>query len=412
MITTSNTVVLKFPSGIDNRNREYELSEGSARILNNMDVTRFGGIRSRAGIRLSIAGDVHSLYAPPYHPFMLLVKDSSLCCLDKQGNLTTLTTVADRVTYALLNDSIFWSDGISTGQVLANGTLGLWGLAVPPTPVIVATTDGSLVAGTYQVAMTAVHSATGLESGAKEPASVDIVDNGAIIVTTPTAAATFQFCLYLTSVFGEQGELRQVAVVPPSTTITIRAPTFGRPLVSLWAVSPYPAQYLVSYRGRLWGGIGTTVWFTSEQSPHWLFPSSGFFQFESPITMLGTAEDGIYVGLYDKVYFLQGINTQDMTQRLVSHDGALAASELPITAFSNIEPIAKQCCWWDRSGFFCIGKAGGIIVKPTQDRYAAGEATTGVSCYREFEGIKQVVSLLNSTWVNAAMQATDTPIST
>lgn len=406
-----NSVVLKFQAGQDNRNREYELPEGTARELNNLDVTKSGGVCCRLGTRLVFAGDVHSLYAPPQHSFLLLVKDNVLSCLDTQNILTELTTVEGPVVYAMLNDVIFWSDGASRGQILADGTLGIWGLPSPPLPSVVATTGGSLGAGIYQVTMTAIHVATGLESGANEPVSIDVVENGMLSITTPSASVDFMFSLYLTPPFGERHELRRVALLAPSITVNISVPSFGKLLSSLLAVSPYPAQRLVVYKGRIWGAIDKTIWVTSEQSPHWLFPATGFLQYESKILMLGTTEDGIYVGLYDRVYFLQGNDLQTMTQRIVSYNGALGGSELPTTAFQTVEPLARQCCWWDKVGIFCIGKPNGMVVMPNQSLYSAGEATTGVSCYREIEGIKQVISVLSSnSLITGALQATDTSV--
>jgi hypothetical protein len=127
-------------------------------------------------------------------------------------------------------------------------------------------------------------------------------------------------------------------------------------------------------------------------------PDVGYYPFESTVTMVGAAEDGVYVGLVDRVYFLQGNDPAQMTRRPVSSIGALpgGGQELPVDVFlgQNSFP-SRQCYWWDVEGVFCVGKPGGIIVRPHHDRYAAGAASAGVGCSRVYQGLRQVVSVLS-----------------
>lgn len=405
-------MALKFPAGTDNRSREYALAEGAARALVNLDVTRDGGLRCRDGLRQVTTGDCHSLFAPPRGRFALLVRNGALYRLDSDESLTALLFVAGSVCYAELNDEIFWSDGSTVGRVLADGSLGNWGLATPSHPLLEAVSGYGLPAGHYSVAMTAVQTATGLESGAAEPASLMLLASSGIQVTVPAASAGFQFRLYLTPPNGESGELHHVATVDPGTTTVLATQTPDGPrLPSLLAVKPYPATRLVAYKGRLWAASGSVVWHTSERSPHWLFPMTGFTYFESAIHMLGVAEDGIYVGLADRVYYLQGTQPGDMTLRLVSRVGAVAGGgePLPTDVFGGDGPPARQCAWWDTEGFLCIGKPGGVIIRPNGDRYSAGAATTAASGYRAHNGLRQWVSVLRAeSALSGALQAVDT----
>lgn len=410
----SPTLTLKFPAGLDNRSREYALSEGTARVLDNVDVTRDGGMRCRDGLRQVSATACHSLFAHPRGLYLLLVRDGVLGRLDRLETWTALTAVSGPVIYALLDDEVYWSDGFTVGRIKADGSLAPWGLATPapPTPVAVAG-DGSLAAGDYQITMTAVHS-SGLESGAGEPVTVTLPTAGGIQITAPTSSS-YTFNVYATSLYGESPELRHAATLAGGGSVTLAALSGGKRLDSLLAVKPLPAQCLCAHKGRLWAASGKVVWFTSEKSPHWLFPALGYYAFESTVTMLGAAEDGVYVGLADRVYYLQGNDPLKMTRRPVSTIGAVpgGGQEIPVDLFLGQSGFpSRQCAWWDTEGVLSIGKPGGIVVRPHADRYAAGEGESGVIGYRTVEGIRQLVSAMASTEAMASdWQATDVAVS-
>lgn len=409
---TASVFVLKFPAGIDNRSREHSLEEGAARTIVNLDVTRDGGVRCRDGARLVVAGDCHSMFAHPNGRYALLARDGFLCRMDADESLTALVAVMGPVAYADLNDEIYWSDGASAGRVTADGEASIWGLATPPSPAI-ATVDGyGMPAGTYLVAMTAEHVATGLESGAAEPSTVVLTGTSGLSVTAPGASANFRFRVYLASIYGGQDELRWVTTLDPgATTVLSSAEPDGPRLQSLLAVKPYPSTHLAAFKGRLWGASGSVVWHTSERSPHWLFPADSYYPFESSVRMLGAAEDGLYVGLADRIYYLQGANPREMTQRMVSSIGAVdgGGQALPADVFAGQGGFpSRQCSWWDVEGTLCIGKPGGVVVHPNGERYSAGVATISSSCYRAREGLRQWVSVLRADDpIDGALQAVD-----
>ena len=406
----TDPILIKFPKGLDNRNREYALPEGTARTLENVDVTRDGGLMARKGLRAVSTSDCHSLFAPSTR-FLLLVKAGVLTRMDRGEKFTALTAVSGPVQYALLNDETYWTDGTAVGRITATGESTFWGLSTPPAPVCSAVSSGGLTAGTYQVAMTAVHTVSGLESGAGECVEVVVAESGGIQVTVPSASGV-NFAVYLTPPNGEQGELRQAALLAPGGATTLgRDATLGKPLDSLLATKPLPGQCLVAHKGRLWCASGSVVWFTSEKSPHWLFPAHGYFYFEAAVTMLAAAEDGLYVGTANSVYFLQGSDPAKMTQRPVAAEGAARYSPttLPYDLFLGPGSFpSRQCAWWTVNGQLAIGKPGGIVLYPTQDRFSAGTVTTGVLAYRDYAGLRQLVAALD-TQTNPT-QATDTAI--
>ena len=144
---------------------------------------------------------------------------------------------------------------------------------------------------------------------------------------------------------------------------------------------------------------GSVVWFTSEQSPHWLFADRGYYQFESPVTMLGAVEDGVYVGLGSRVYYLQGSDPYQMTQRPMALSGAAVGggAEIPYDLFLGEGAVpSRQCGFWDTEGQLVIGKAGGILAHPLQKTYRAGGTQRGQVAYREHQGLRQLVSVVTA----------------
>lgn len=388
--------VIKFPQGVNNRDREYAVPDSALRECVNMDVTRDGGLLSRKGIRLITDGDCHSLFTHPSGRFVLLVKNGALNRL-VGSTLTSLVNVDGPVSYVVLNDDVYWSSNSGIGQIKANGEIGLWGMATPPVPQATGISNGGLFAGTYQVAMTAIHS-TGIESGALDTVAIEVPSGGGIQVVAPSSSGV-RFAVYLTSANGGQEELRLATMIDPGTTVLIGPQPLGKLLESLFAVRPLPSQQLIHHKGRLWAASGNVVWFTSDRSPHWLFPNTGYYLFESTVTMLGAAEDGVYVGTCDKTYYLQGSDPYNMTQRQVSSVGAAAnsVSEIPFDILLSEGSFpSRQCAWWDTEGFLCIGKPGGIVVRPTKSRFSAGTTDQVVVAYRNYEGLRQLVSILNS----------------
>lgn len=397
----NNAVSLKFPQGVNNRDREYALPDGTLREAINLDVTRDGGLRSRLGLRTVMDGNCHSLWVHPNEQFALLVRNQQLVRLSRAETVTVLNSVVgSHVSYALLNDAVFWTDGGQVGQVKADGTVGRWGLANPPLPLCEAASSGGLFAGTYQVAMTALHS-SGLESGASETVLVEVTAGGGIQVTAPsTSDSEIRFAVYRTEAEGGQESLRRAVVVAPGATVILGVQTLGQVLETLGVVAPLPGQALIAHKGRLWCASGAVLWFTTERSPHGVRRDQGYYQFESAVQMLSATEDGIFVGLYDRVYYLQGNQPGAMTQRAVSSVGVAfgSAGALPYDLFLGEGAFpSKQGLWMDTDGFLCIGKAGGIVVRPTKSRYSAGEIRQGSVIHRVRDGLSQIIGVFPGT---------------
>ncbi len=401
--TTPSIPALKFPVGLDNRARESALPDGSLRVCQNLDVTKEGNLLARQGLRRIATGDCHSFHGALYGGFALCVQNGSLMRFDGT-TLTALRSVQPKalMSYAALNGDIFFTNGHEQGRVTVSGDLALWGLPTPPSPICQAASSGGLRAGTVRVTQTAV--VDGLESGAPEPVSVTVAEGGGVQVTVPTSAGV-SFAVYMTDVDGDL--FRRAATVASGGTVTIGTGFVGKPLDSLFAVKPIPGQFVTAHRGRLWIASGSVVWFTDTLSPHWLFPHEGYYAFEAPITLLTAAEDGLYVGTAERVYYLQGSTPSDMGLRPVLQYGAIFGSgtnDIPTDVLLGQGAFPSRCCAFiDTEGVFCIGRPGGIVQRITNGRYVGGNAEQASVAYWRHNGLQQFTAALMTVRNDANM---------
>ncbi len=411
-MSVTSPVTLRFPAGINNRARETNLPEGSLRSAENIDITNEGNLLCRKGLRLVASGAFHSLHRTPN--FLLLVKNGVLSRMDSSGTITPLVTLAvnSTVRYAQFNSDIYWSTLYEQGLITSAGNTGYFGINTPPKIAATAVSNtGGLFAGDYLVTQTAV-SPDGLESGAPEPVIVSVETGGGISVTVPVGAT---FNVYVTPANGSSKELRFAVQLPSGGSAAIGVGDRGKLLESLFATKPYPGQILRLHKGRLWIARGATIWVTSSNSPHWLFPATGYFQIEENITLLESVEDGLYVGTNDKTWFLQGNNPEEMNMRQVSLVGAVNGTglgEFPYDVFAGQDAQVKQCAWLDSDGYICLGKAGGIILRPTKSNYCAGNILNGILGFRQYNGLRQFVVALDNSGKSSELIADDAPVGT
>lgn len=392
----------KFPAGIDNQSREYEVPDTALRECVNLDVTRAGGLRVRDGLRLLSAGNFHSLYAPISGQFGLACVNGYLSRVSAAGEVTSLTAVsANRLAYTEHNSEIYWSDGATVGRITATGAASFWGLSVPPAPLCSGSGDALV-----RVTMTARYQ--GVESGAPEPV---VVAGPSVTVTTPAAPAGVDFVIYATRPNGTT--LRQVATAAASTVVALSLNTRSKQLQSLYAIRPLAGKLLCSYHGRIWIAAGSALWWTASESPHWVFPASNFIQMDDAITLLQPVLDGIYVATATQTVFLAGASPSEFQQRAVSDFGVVsgvATSRCPPDVFSG-NPPQPAAVWVDSDGVLCVGRAGGQMQRLSVNRFSADVRGVpwGSMTYRQHRGIRQFLVGLSDP---ASASFTDVPIST
>ena len=241
---------------------------------------------------------------------LLLAQDGGTIQLVDPDDWSTQPLVTDLTADALIHfhthaGQVWWTNGITTGRILADGTALNWGCAVAPAPAL-GTTTGTLRADRYMVAATFVDAA-GVEHGASEVSVVTLNGTQAITVNLSSVdSLAVAVKLYATKP-NHDGLFFVKAVAPGALPTTITdVEVSEEPLRTQHLSPPLPADGLFSYNGQL-------VLFAE----NFLFPSYGvnahLFEIADilegrPTTVIAGAglDDGFWTLCADSAYWTTG----------------------------------------------------------------------------------------------------------
>lgn len=368
-----NPVVLSAAAGVRNDIPLERYSPSDLSVGVNIDIDETGAITRRLGTKTVISGAAHSLWSDDTHA-VFFVKDGKLLSL--APDLTTTTEVRDNVlgsklSYAALDMTVYWSDTLEAG-VIRDGVAHQWGVTPPDVPMV-ATTTGTLDAGTYGITTTFLR-ADGYESGAPACTWVDLADPGGLTVAIPSSTNpdVVGVCVYMTAVNGTVPYLIQTTI---QSTLTISAtPDFGVPIRTQFMGAAPAGQAVALFNGRAYVAQGNYLIY-SEPYEYELFDlRKNFITFPSRITMVAPVKGGIYVGTMEKIVFLEGGSPDDfelyplMPYGVMEGTSVVIPGELMVTKDS---PDNAQM-WMSFKGF-CVGsqptRSGPIMSNLTSGRY-------------------------------------------
>ena len=176
----------------------------------NYDITDTGDLLRRKGRTKVYTGTPvpHTLYSNGHR--ILFIEGGHLWELIYQFEtwsrmLVRMNVGNNRAAYISVNNDIFWTNGITTGLLTAQGDDLPWGIQGPTSQpnVLSAASGGSLAAGRYQVAIT-FQSDRGEESGPIQALPVDIVANWSIeVLDIPTPEDGSTVNIYFSTACGE-----------------------------------------------------------------------------------------------------------------------------------------------------------------------------------------------------------------
>lgn len=390
-----------WPKGMNNRASEFDLPEGTLRDAFNVDVTNQGRMRRRRGTTLLEAGqDKHSVFG--HGPHFLYADGADLKYGLPPGNVTLRTglILGQRVSYVVVNEEIYFSNGSITGKIKADGSLVPWGVLTPiSSPVAVAVGAGGLFPGRYQVAVVHV-SSTGEESGARAPALVDVPDGGGIqlfALPQPTDGFATVIRVYRSQANGEV--LYQAQDFPVGTVSAIlgASSTLGRPLTTLYMESMPPCDLLTYYDGRIYGAIGPIMWATETLRYGLARLDRDFMLFPTDIVLLEGVRDGVYLGS-DITYFLSGNDFGVMQLREVQ-------SFAPVFGTAATIKARLYVAWFSEKGYV-IGSPDGQVKLAMEANVAVPVYEAGAVLYREDRGLRQLVSAFRGP-VETQFEASD-----
>uniref|UniRef100_I2Q1D8 Uncharacterized protein n=1 Tax=Desulfovibrio sp. U5L TaxID=596152 RepID=I2Q1D8_9BACT len=136
-------------------------------------------------------------------------------------------------------------------------------------------------------------------------------------------------------------------------------------------VSPPAGQVLGTHGGRVWIGDGVFLSFTEGAGGfHFWQDGASFFEMSAEVTMIRPANDGLYVGTTDGVWFLAGLDPGQMAPRRVSFDPAILGSDVTVRAdeWGRFDPQLSPL--WTSSRGICLGLQQGLVINLTKNRVA------------------------------------------
>lgn len=394
--------------GLNTMRADHELGLDELRAAINVDITAAGTARQRKGYSLVYSGsNVHSV-----GPSLLFCEGGSLKRYDPAaGTASTLRTglaPGRRVVYEDLNETIYWSNGTLTGRVTKSDFVNhAWGLPFPDAPIAIASSGGTLDAGSYQV-MCSFQTADGEESGTGLAATVSVSASGSISVTSvpqpESGQGVTRVNVYVSQANGKTAYLHgYVAVGTAAYTILSTAST-AREARNRFMTAP-PAGNLISSRnGRIYIAKDNELHWTEPLGYGLYDPMRNYALLDSDIRVMGCVTEGTWIVTENITYFLAGDNPNEAT---LDPQADYSAPMQQVVHIPNTNDIA----WLSHRGWV-IGTTNGQLKNISDERVQTNlTAVYAPTMYREQDGIRQLVGLaagsasrpVNSTDFNNAL---------
>lgn len=404
-----------WPAGIDNRSPEQALQRDdqgrtviALRDAENVDLDKSGKPSRRAGATRRIIGTrVHSLWGDPAFPLALYADNGALMAV--QSNLRTFQVrdglaPGQPLSYAVAAGRAYWSNGMDTGCVSADGVALAWGIAGPGgQPTLTGGSGiGGLNAGTYQVAVTFL-SAAGEESGASLAATVTVPQGGGITVTDipQPADLTQRVRIYLSPANGDV--LYHVMDLPAGTTqMLLGVAQPKKPLTTQFLEVMPAGQSVRYYAGRLWVAAGKVLVYSEPQRygqtrlPQNRITLPDWIDMAEPV---GNGEDGggLYVAAGERTYWLGGTEPAQMNAayRYPMGGGVVPGTPVRVNgSMFGLQTSDPVIYWLARNGVACLGLPGGVVVPLREGQVIAPSADGGASLFMDDGSNRKIITAL------------------
>lgn len=390
------TVEIKAHSGIRNDVSSERFSPSDLLTGINIDIDETGQVSRRLGVAQISAGATSSLWSADTHAYY--VRSNSLYQLNVDKTTKVLATgVAKRVAYESVAGVVYWSDGLRAGRV-SDGASHQWGVTPPPNAFTLREVPGDLPAGSYGV--TLVYMRGSQESGAPRGQFITVADNSALridnipVSSDPTVTGK---ALYITSQNGEVF-FRSAILHPSDTSVTVFDLAAAVLPLRTQFKGAAPAGNMLGFHGsRMYVVQGDTLWY-SDPFEYELFDlRSSFIRFPSNITLFAPVNDGVFLGIEDETFFLQGMEPSQFVSTTVASYGAIPGTlvypALDLVLKGDIQGSAGM--WMSQRGV-CLGLTGGQFSNLTSARFTASSARRGGALFKLRAGAPYYVASLFS----------------
>ncbi len=375
-------------SGANNVANRVFSKEGilEPRVILNADVTADGALIQRKGKSLFLAlPGAHSLWSGDQ--CMLVAANGTLYRI-VQGAAVSIGAISGPkcpLSYVDAEDKVYISNPYWQGVYNpSTSTLSSWGVAVPPGPMLLSG-NGNLPAGTYHVCMTNVSG--GELSGNGPIVPITLTSEGGIQVQNRPSGALVWVTDSDEGIFYLVGETNNIVDIPTVEPL----PTF------LCSPPPYMENLCYAF-GRIWGAVGSDVYYSMPFKPGLFKLTSNVYHYEDTITMIAKVSTGLFIGMKNRTRFLAGTIPEQMAQRDAgagSIKGTLAycnnMPELGWTLGTPEKDFVDVPVWLTTEGVV-VGAPNGNFFNITKNKIKTGIPDQGASLYRNLEGVIQYLT--------------------
>lgn len=424
MVTPTRVAGFKgFPLGMDNRRRETDSLntdprrpelEGVLRDAVNVDIATSGDVQRRKGYAMVHPGNTHSLWADPRWHAMYAVVDGWLTAYDHLMNPTALREVAPHlpVSYALLNDVVYLSNGEEALCIDEMNAVHAWGLPPLGEPAATVVAEGGMRAGTYLIAQTQIGGTGLLHEGGSAGYAVRTLQEGQGLEVTAATVAQGMVHIYVSPPDGDV--LYRAATLLSGATAQISLGDIGSGAVlrNYNARHPFPGRIVRAYQGRLYVASGSVLWATDPMNPFLVRPSEAMLMFSSPLTMVQPVIDGVFASTETEgTVFLAGADLMDFSKQRVMSSHAIRGTGTSVDAkYLFAGGRGPAAVWWSSDGVLCAGGPGGAVEYKTQNRLDTPNFTAGMTGLYEHDGYAQILGVLREEGESNNLSAGDSAI--
>lgn len=371
-------------AGANNVSPRDRLPEASARELVNLDPLPGGRIALRAKSQhIHTSTLARSLLALGRK--LLIADGADLIEFDTVTNSArVLRTIAAAgpLVGAVLNDRLYFCTA-NEALEYDGQTVRPWGVQdVNHQPVVSSGTGGTLLQGSYQVAMTLTDQ-WGREGGTAIPAVITVPAFGALDVQVPSLPSGCSANIYVSAVNGQTLYLQRRVTAAGSVSIpSIDDASQRCETVLAWA--PRAGHRVCAHNGVLAVALDNIVQITRPMRPHLIDRSRDFFQYPRRVGDVLSAAGALFVSA-DRVYAIRSVETDEVTQGVVH--------EYPAIPGTAIQLPDGRGAWMTQYGQVIAGSDGVQMV--TRERYLPGAADSGAAGVLEHNGNQLILSVLH-----------------
>jgi hypothetical protein len=386
-------------SGADNIHDRFYSKTGVAepRVILNADVDITGVVKARLGktLHISLPG-AHSLWAGTdcelcaANGTLYRIKDAYAVNVGAISGPKCHVSMAEAEGLTYLSNP-YWQGVFNP----VTDAVSSWGVPLPPGPMLLIG-SGNLPAGTYNVCMTNV--VNGELSGNGPISTIQLTSEGGIQVLNRPSDALVWVTEANEPVFYSAGAVNKVVTVSSI-----------EPLPSFMCSPPPFMENLCYAFGRIWGSVGSEVYYSHPYRLGWFKVTSNHYSFDSEVTIIAKVSTGLFVGTRKRTRFLAGTVPEKMEQSDAgagSIKGTLAycnnMPELGWTLGTAEKDYVDVPVWVTTEGVV-VGGASGKFFNISKNKIKMSVPESGAALYRNLEGRIQYLTNFKSGSVGSGV---------